>query len=405
MSGLSGEQWVFVEDSPFLPARGGGEVEHLGMLRAAAGAGVLALVVIPAEGELDLAPYRAELGDVPIIVAQRRTSPLYLAHPRDPFVVASRPAPAGLADQVRRLAPQATGVVLTSYKSWRIGEAVAVGLGLPAIVRMHNREGAYHHSLAGGTPGPRGWALRWDALRIDRDERRLAGASWLAGTADISADDANWRRGCGGKPVIALPPFAVDPRHPAPARTPDLAHPSVLFLGALDVATNIVAFQWLLEKVWPEVRGRVPAATLDVVGRRPDPRLREQIGTATGCALHADVPAIAPYLSRAALAVNPAVVGSGVNIKLIEYLHAGLPLVSTSLATRGLPLEVGRDLLVADDPAGFAAAMVDLLSDPAAAAQMGQTGQAHLLSLIDPITNLERVAALLHGRPDPVSGG
>lgn len=405
MSGLTGERWIFVEDSPFLPARGGGEVEHLGMLRAAAGAGVLALVIIPAEGELDLTPYRKELGDVPIIVTPRRASPLFLAHPRDPFVVASRPAPKGLAEQVRRIVPQATGVVVTSYKSWRIGESVAVGLGLPAVLRMHNREGAYHHSLAGGTAGPRGWALRWDALRIDRDERRLAGADWLAGTADISADDAKWRRGCGGKPVIALPPFAVDPRRPAPPRAPDLTNPTILFLGALDVATNIVAVQWLLEKVWPKVRNQVPTASLAVVGRRPDARLTQQIAATAGCTLHADVPEIAPYLTKAAVAVNPAVVGSGVNIKLIEYLHAGLPLVSTSLATRGLPLDVGSDLLVADDPVGFANAVIDLLNDPRTAAEMGRVGQAHLLSLIDPVHNLELVAALLHGRSDQVSVG
>lgn len=394
-------RWIFVEDSPFLPARGGGEVEHLGMLRAAAKLGILSLVVIPAEGALDLEPYLSQLPGVPVVTTPRRTSPLLLAHPRDPYVVASRPAPDGLVDVARQRAPQADGIVITSYKSWRIGHVLARGLRLPAVLRMHNREGAYHHSLASGTPGPRGWALRLDAVRIDRDERRLGRAPWLGGIADISEDDAAWRRRAGAHDVAAVPPFAVDPDRPAPTRAPDPARPRVLFLGALDVATNTVALDWLLDRVWPQVRAAVPQAALQVVGRRPSTATAGRLAQTPGATLHADVPSVDPFLSGAAVAVNPAVTGSGVNIKLIEYLHFGIPLVSTSLATRGLPLRPGQDLEIADDPAGFGSAVVDLLRDPARAADLGRSGQAHLQQLIDPVTNLTTLATLMdRSRPD-----
>ena len=201
---LADARWIFVEDSPFLPARGGGEREHLGMLVAARRAGVLAAVVLPGPADLDLAPYAAALGDVPVILAPRRERPWLLLHPRDPYTVASRPVPADLLARLRREAPGATGVVVTSAKSRRIGQAVAEGLGLPAVLRMHNREGEYHHALAAGTPGPRGLALgrpRPGRLAA-RHRRHLCRGRRLAGHDD---DGAGGRRGAVRGRALARP--------------------------------------------------------------------------------------------------------------------------------------------------------------------------------------------------------
>ena len=406
---MPAQRWIVVADSSFLPAHGGGEREHLGFVRAVARSGRLALLVVPGAREADILAYQRERGDVPVIVTERRTTPLMLLHPTKPYVVASRPAPRWLAARSAALAPDATGVVVFSYKSRELGEVIARGLGLPAVLRQHNREGAYHRSLAGGTSGPRGLVLAWEALRIERDERRVGRAGWLAGTADISLSDAEWRRGTGAHHVVHVPPFALD-LGPAAASSgsgadtdtdaagpgSDVAGPPrVLFLGALDVATNTEAIGWFLDRVWPKVTAGHPDVVLDVVGRGPTPALRARLAAAPRVSLSADVPDVRPYLARAAVAVNPAVSGSGVNIKVIEYLDAGIPLVSTSLATRGLPLAAGTDLEVQDDEGGFADAVLDLLADPEAARAMGKRGQAHIRDVLDADVNLDRIADLL----------
>jgi len=399
---MAAQRWIVVADSSFLPANGGGEREHLGFVRAAARSGRLALLVVPGAADGDIPAYQRELGDVPVIVTPRRTSPLMLLHPTKPYVVASRPAPRWLVARSAALAPDATGIVVFSYKSREIGETLARGLGLPAVLRQHNREGEYHRSLAGGTAGPRGLVLAWEAMRIEHDERRLGRAAWLAGTADISISDAEWRRGTGAHHVVHVPPFALGPdgRLDAPAEIAgspdgDDGSPRVLFLGSLDVATNTDAVDWFLTEVWPLVTARHPTVVLDVVGRGPSPALRERLAAAPRVSLAADVPDVQPYLARASVAVNPAVSGSGVNIKLIEYLDAGIPLVSTSLATRGLPLTAGVDLAVEDEPAGFADAVVRLLDDPAAARATARQGRAHLRDILDAGPNLDRIAQLL----------
>jgi glycosyltransferase involved in cell wall biosynthesis len=141
-----------------------------------------------------------------------------------------------------------------------------------------------------------------------------------------------------------------------------------------------------------------PTAVLDVVGRGPSPTLRRRLAATERVELSADVADPAPYLRRAWVAVNPVVSGSGVNIKVVEYLDAALPLVSTSLATRGLALRPGVDLEVHDDPQAFAAAVLRLVADPSAAQEMGGTGRRRLRALLDPAANLQRIAELLSPR-------
>lgn len=195
--------------------------------------------------------------------------------------------------------------------------------------------------------------------------------------------------------MVHVPPFAFDldigaePWQGRPARGD--GPPRVVFLGALDVVTNQSALTWFTARVWPLVQQAFPAALLDVVGSRPPDALRNQLAQVPGAELHADVPSVPPYLIRADVAVNPAVTGSGVNIKLVDYLQAGVPVVSTALATRGLDLRPGVDLEVHDAPVPFADAIVDLLRRPERAGELGASGQQRITELLDPRRNLDRM--------------
>jgi glycosyltransferase involved in cell wall biosynthesis len=53
----------------------------------------------------------------------------------------------------------------------------------------------------------------------------------------------------------------------------------------------------------------------------------------------------------------------GVQNKILEAMAMGLPVVATSVASRGINAAHGREILVADDPEGFATATIRLLQD------------------------------------------
>ena len=53
-------------------------------------------------------------------------------------------------------------------------------------------------------------------------------------------------------------------------------------------------------------------------------------------------------------------------MKIYECMAAGVPVVSTTVGAEGLRYSDGVDIVLADDPAGFAAACIRLLSNDAA---------------------------------------
>jgi glycosyltransferase involved in cell wall biosynthesis len=146
----------------------------------------------------------------------------------------------------------------------------------------------------------------------------------------------------------------------------------IVFTGTLDFFPNIDGLEWFCREVWPRVRDARPAAELDVVGRRPHPRVTALEGR--GVAVHADVPDVLPHLARARLAVVPLRLGSGTRLKALEALAAGRPVVGTNVGLAGLGLTDGEGVLIRDDPAEFARAVVELLGSDEATRQLGGRG-------------------------------
>jgi glycosyltransferase involved in cell wall biosynthesis len=62
--------------------------------------------------------------------------------------------------------------------------------------------------------------------------------------------------------------------------------------------------------------------------------------------------------------VVPLRVGGGTRIKILEASAAAKAVVATRVGAEGLDLEQGREIILADAPNEFGAAIVELLRDP-----------------------------------------
>jgi glycosyltransferase involved in cell wall biosynthesis len=71
--------------------------------------------------------------------------------------------------------------------------------------------------------------------------------------------------------------------------------------------------------------------------------------------------------------------GSGIKNKVLEALAMARPVVSTTLGIEALEVADGRELRIADTPADFAAAVLELLRDRDARRRLGQAGRARVL--------------------------
>jgi glycosyltransferase involved in cell wall biosynthesis len=118
----------------------------------------------------------------------------------------------------------------------------------------------------------------------------------------------------------------------------------------------------------------MPEVSFVVVGRNPGPRL-EQLSR-HGVTVTGTVPDVRPFIEDAALYVVPLRAGGGTRLKIFEALAMGKAVVATTLGAEGLGVTSGRDIVLADDPDGFAQAVLSLLHDPHARQRLGRAGRA-----------------------------
>jgi glycosyltransferase involved in cell wall biosynthesis len=78
-------------------------------------------------------------------------------------------------------------------------------------------------------------------------------------------------------------------------------------------------------------------------------------------------------LDAAHVAVNPVRLGSGTNLKIIEYLAAGIPVASSAFGVRGLDIANGIHAVIGDDIPATVRAVLD---DPEGAATRAVAGRA-----------------------------
>lgn len=177
----------------------------------------------------------------------------------------------------------------------------------------------------------------------------------------------------GPKPSFsAAIPICVDPEawHPAPAAPrPD----ELLFVGGMHWPPNADGVLWFARQVLPLIHQRLPAVRFTAVGRVPASLapLREAQVTLPGF-----VEDLEPYWARSPLFMVPLRAGGGMRVKILEAWARGLAVVSTSVGAEGLAWRQGENILVADTPDEFAAAVLRLNAEPALAAELARQGRA-----------------------------
>ncbi len=164
----------------------------------------------------------------------------------------------------------------------------------------------------------------------------------------------------------------------------------IVFSGGMAYPPNVQAAMWFAQHVWPAVKEAVPTATWSIVGRDPAPEL-DRIAGLADVAVTGTVPDVSTYVAEASVCINPMQAAGGMQNKLIEYLASGKPVVATSIANEGIMASDGDHLIIADEPADFARAVVSLLNDRTLRGQLGSaarrftlehwTWEAHFLKL------------------------
>jgi glycosyltransferase involved in cell wall biosynthesis len=212
--------------------------------------------------------------------------------------------------------------------------------------------------------------VNWRKLR--REERaafRTADGIYACSTADetrILADVPSAH--------TAVIPNAADVEYYQPrASDPPPDGRTILFFGLLSTVPNVDGIRFFVRDIWPRIAAQRPDARCRIIGARPHPSVLEL--ARPGVEVVGFVEDLRPHLSAAAALVVPLRVGSGTRLKIVEGMAMGKPIVSTTLGAEGIDAVPERDILIADDPADFAASVIRVLDDPALGARLGRSAR------------------------------
>lgn len=219
---------------------------------------------------------------------------------------------------------------------------------------------------------------RWRAIyrlelpRIARYERELPARfeeTWLISESDRQA---LVEAGAVGNIHVVRNGVDVDTFHPLGR---PVSAPALIFVGHMGVAHNVDAAETLARDVLPLVQRDVPSAYLDIVGSEPNEAARA-LSSLEGVRVIGHVHDLNAALNQAAVFVAPLRFAAGVQNKVLEAMAAGLPVVTNALVNAGLGAQDGTEIVLAEEPADQAAAIVALLRDPIQRAALGVAGRA-----------------------------
>ena len=164
--------------------------------------------------------------------------------------------------------------------------------------------------------------------------------------------DASWR----GQAKIELPP------------TPN----AMIFVGTLDYGPGGTAVRYFCHDILPRIHAKIPDAAFFAVGQNPPQYLRDLANQDARILVTGRVEDIRPYVDRARVFVVPLRSGSGTRLKILDAMAMSIPVVSTSIGAEGLNVRSGENILIADTPEDFSAAVLTLLQNDSLAASIRQ---------------------------------
>lgn len=150
---------------------------------------------------------------------------------------------------------------------------------------------------------------------------------------------------------------------------------TLIYSGPLVHNANLDAMNYFLREILPAIQAELPDVSLTITGLMDGVSVRS-LPLSDRVTLSGYVDDIRPLVRRSWACVVPLRIGGGTRLKLLEALALGTPVISTTKGAEGLGLTPGREVLVADDPAAFAAETVRLLRDRSLRDELAKRGRA-----------------------------
>jgi len=176
----------------------------------------------------------------------------------------------------------------------------------------------------------------------------------------ITEDDRDWFESQGGRCPVIVSQTGEDLA--TQANEFHIRNNNVGFIGALDWQPNIDGLLWFLNDVWPAIVNDIPTASFRIAGRNAALRTQKLL-TGRNVVFLGETDDARGFISSMTVMIAPLFAGSGLRIKIIEAMNAGIPVVASPVAAQGLPVTNNHDIIIGSDKEGFKKGVTELLTD------------------------------------------
>jgi glycosyltransferase involved in cell wall biosynthesis len=296
---------------------------------------------------------------------------------RLPYAIKKYESQAMRQEIVARVADRPFAVMVCDFLAPAVN--VPFGLNCASVLFQHNVEAMIwkrHYEVQTNVAKKAYLYRQWQKMRAFEAEMCPRFDSVIA----VSREDREMMQQEYGVDNVYDVPTGVDVTFFQPTGREKRQPHNLVFTGSMDWLPNEDAIRYFTEQIMPRIQHEVPGVTLTVVGRNPYASLVELSKRDPSIVVTGRVDDVRPFIEQAAVYVVPLRIGGGTRLKIYEAMAMEKPIVSTSIGAEGLPIRDGEEILLADKPEAFAAAVIGLLRNESVASELGKRAAARVRS-------------------------
>jgi len=276
-----------------------------------------------------------------------------------PHTVSKYCRPEVIARMRKLLAEQTYDVIVCDFVV--AAGAIPWEVACPKIIFTHNVEAMIWRRHLGVSRNPFWRLVCWgEYQKMIRFEESFLEKSQHVLT--VSESDKDFFSRFIDRSKMTVISTGVDTDYFLPNATEEKSY-SLVFTGSMDWMPNEDGVLYFVRSILPLIRQEIPQVTFKIVGRAPSEKLRSAMASEPGVQVTGRVEDIRPYVHEGSVYIVPLRIGSGTRLKIFEAMAMGKAIVSTTLGAEGLPVNDGRDILIADTREAFAQKVISLLRD------------------------------------------
>ena len=176
------------------------------------------------------------------------------------------------------------------------------------------------------------------------------------------------------KPLL-VSPTGIDPDKYEP-KIHLIKFPSVFHLGALDWFPNQEGLLWFLRNVWRYISKDHADLKFYIAGRNAPNWLIDEFKKFRNVVFVGEVDDAHDFLNKHSILVVPLLSGGGMRVKVVEGMALSKTIVSTPIGVEGIPVTIGKEVLIASSPDEFIYCIEKLITNQELCEEIGQNALA-----------------------------